>query len=169
MTAALPIAPNSNVQLVDQQGRPTPFFQKLLAQLCNTAGDSLAARVAAVESANAINAAGIASLSASISALSSTVAGHTSHLNLLPAKRLTGTATYNPPSLLTGAFSAITTVSVAGAALGNKAEATFSLDCQGVIFNAWVSSAGVVSVVLENETGSTIDLASGTLTVFVWQ
>lgn len=86
----------------------------------------------------------------------------------LPSKRLSGTATYNPPNLAAGASSAATTVPVTGALLGQPAQATFSLDTQGVIFNAWVSAADTVSVILTNPTAGALDLASGTLTAYSW-
>ncbi len=74
----------------------------------------------------------------------------------------TGSATYNPPSLATGT-STTTTITVAGAALGDVAQATFSLDLQGIVVTASVSAADTVSVRFRNDTGATIDLASGTL------
>lgn len=75
-----------------------------------------------------------------------------------------GSATYNPPSLVDGAGDT-TTVTCAGAALGDYVSASFSLDLQGIMLTAWVSAANTVSVRLQNETGGTIDLASGTLSV----
>lgn len=77
---------------------------------------------------------------------------------------LTGTATYNPASLADG-DGATTTVTCTGAALGDFALASFSLDLQGVSLSAWVSSASVVSVRFQNETGGVVDLASGTIKV----
>jgi len=79
---------------------------------------------------------------------------------------LSSSSTWNPPSLASGA-SEITTVSVAGAALGNYVQASFSLDLQGLSLAAYVSAANTVTVVLNNLTGGTIDLASGTLKVRV--
>lgn len=75
-----------------------------------------------------------------------------------------GSATYNPPSLADGAGDT-TTVTCAGAALGDYVSASFSLDLQGITMTAWVSSANTVSVRFQNETGGTLDLASGTLNV----
>lgn len=74
----------------------------------------------------------------------------------------TGTATYNPPSLAAAA-SASTTVTVPGAALGDVAQATFSLDLQGISITAWVSAADTVTVRYRNDSGATVDLGSGTL------
>ena len=79
---------------------------------------------------------------------------------------LRGTTTYDPPSLADG-VGVTTTVTCTGAALGNYAQASFSLDLQGIIVSAYVSSANTVSVRFQNETGGTIDLASGTLAVKV--
>lgn len=80
--------------------------------------------------------------------------------------RFIGSATYNPSSLADGA-GATTTVTVTGAALGDLATASFSLDLQGVTLTAWVSAANTVSVRFQNGSGGTLDLASGTLRAFV--
>lgn len=75
-----------------------------------------------------------------------------------------GSATYNPPSLADGAGDT-TTVSVTNAALGDLAQASFSLDLQGITVTAWVSAANTVSVRFQNESGGLLDLGSGTLRV----
>lgn len=75
-----------------------------------------------------------------------------------------GSATYNPPSLADGA-GATTTVTCAGAALGDYVLASFSLDLQGITMTAWVSATDTVSVRFQNETGGVLDLGSGTLSV----
>jgi len=80
--------------------------------------------------------------------------------------RLSGSATYDPPSLSTGT-GATTTVTVPGAKLGMPAVAGFSTDVQGIVLSASVQSADVVAVRFYNETGGTVDLASGTLTAIV--
>lgn len=77
-------------------------------------------------------------------------------------KVFNGSATYDPGSLADGA-GVTTTVTVTGAALGDYAEASFSLDLQGITLTAWVSAADTVSVRFQNETTGTLDLASGTL------
>lgn len=97
------------------------------------------------------------SLQASIAALQASVT---------TLQGLSGSATYDPPSLNDG-VGTTTTVTVAGAALGNFAQASFSLDLQGVLLTAWVSAADTVSVRLQNETTGTINLGSGTLTARV--
>lgn len=82
------------------------------------------------------------------------------------ASILAGSATYDPGSLADGA-GVTTTVTATGAALGDFAQATFSLDLQGITLTAWVSAANTVSVRFQNESTGTIDLASGTLRVRV--
>jgi hypothetical protein len=74
-----------------------------------------------------------------------------------------GSATYNPGNLADGAGET-TTVTVAGAVLGDIVDVSFSLDLQGIIMTGWVSSADTVSVRFQNETaGADINLASGTI------
>jgi|SRR5689334_4393560 len=79
---------------------------------------------------------------------------------------LQGSATYDPPSLADGAGTT-TTVTCTGAALGGFAHASFSLDLQGIVVTAYVSATNTVSVRFQNESGGTLDLASGTLKVRV--
>jgi len=79
---------------------------------------------------------------------------------------LQGFATYDPPSLADGAGTT-TTVTCTGAALGGFASASFSLDLQGITLSAYVSATNTVSVRFQNESGGTLDLASGTLKVRV--
>lgn len=79
---------------------------------------------------------------------------------------LQGSATYDPPSLADGT-GITTTVTCTGAVLGGFARASFSLDLQGILLTAAVSSANTVAVRFQNETGGTLDLASGTLKVRV--
>ena len=73
-----------------------------------------------------------------------------------------GSATYDPASLVDAA-GATTTVTVTGAALGDLALPSFSLDLQGITLTAYVSAANTCSVRFQNESGGTLDLASGTL------
>ena len=81
---------------------------------------------------------------------------------------LTGSATFDPGSLVDAA-GATTTVTVTGAALGDFALASFSLDLQGITVTAYVSATDTVAVRFQNETGGTIDLASGTLRARVFE
>lgn len=73
-------------------------------------------------------------------------------------------ATFNPASLADGEGET-TTVAVVGAALGDFAMASFSLDTQGITITAWVSAADTVSVRFQNESGGVLDIGSGTLRV----
>lgn len=79
---------------------------------------------------------------------------------------LSGSKTYDPPSLSTGTQTS-TTVTVTGAELGDEATATFSLDNQLIDIKANVTSANTVTVKFRNDTGGTIDLGSGTLKAVV--
>lgn len=79
---------------------------------------------------------------------------------------LSGSATYDPPSLADG-VGATTTVTVTGAALGDMAHASFSLDTSGITITAWVSAANTVSVRFQNESGGVLDIGSGTLKAWV--
>lgn len=81
-------------------------------------------------------------------------------------KGLEGSATFNPSNLADGAGET-TTVAVTGAALGDFAMASFSLNLQGITLTAWVSAADTVSVRFQNESGSALNLDSGTLRVRV--
>ena len=79
----------------------------------------------------------------------------------------TGSATFNPANLVDGAGET-TTVTVTGASLGDVALCSFSLDTDGLILFPWVSAANTVSVRLQNETGGTLNIASGTLTAWTF-
>lgn len=80
----------------------------------------------------------------------------------------TGTTTWDPANLTNGS-SASTTVTVTGAAVGDPAIASLTTAVGGDwMLTAHVDSANTVRVVLLNRTGSTINLASGTLVVKVF-
>lgn len=79
---------------------------------------------------------------------------------------LSSSITWDPPNIANGA-STTTTVTVAGAVLGNYAQTSFSLDLQGLTLTAYVSSANTITAVLSNATGGAINLASGLLKVRV--
>lgn len=87
--------------------------------------------------------------------------------NTIKNQEVFGSATYDPPSLADGA-GVTTTVAATGATLGMLASASFSLDLQGITVTAWVSAANTVSVRFQNESGGTVDLASGTLKVIAY-
>jgi hypothetical protein len=75
-----------------------------------------------------------------------------------------GQATWNPPSLATGAQQT-TTVTVPGAALGDMTQVSFSLSLAGTRLSSEVTAADTVTVTQRNDTGGAVDLASGTLRV----
>ncbi len=79
---------------------------------------------------------------------------------------LYGSKTHDFASLVDAA-GATTTVVVPGAELGDFAFASVGVDQVGAILTAYVSAADTVSVRFQNESGSTLDLASTTLRVFV--
>jgi hypothetical protein len=81
---------------------------------------------------------------------------------------LVGSVTYDPSNLIKGAQTTIT-VSVPGAVMGDAVAVSFSLDLQGLQLTGGVSSPGVVTCVLQNGTGSNVNLGSGTLTAKVVQ
>lgn len=81
-------------------------------------------------------------------------------------KSLEAATTYDPPSLASGAV-VTTTVTVLQSAQGDFSQASFSNDLQGITIASWVSAPNTVSVRFSNQTGSAIDLASGTLRVRV--
>lgn len=84
---------------------------------------------------------------------------------------LWGGAIYNPPSMATGTRQT-TTVTVTGATLVYPdlqliVTCGFTQDLQGIRMWGYVSGTDTVTVVFENNTGSTIDLASGGIYVKV--
>lgn len=81
---------------------------------------------------------------------------------------LNGSATFNPADLADGAGET-TTVAVTGAALGDMAIASFSLDTSGLTITAWVSAADTVSVRFQNESGGALNIGSGTLRARVFK
>lgn len=88
-----------------------------------------------------------------------------------PATSLTGSVTYDPPSLATG-LAANTTVTVTGAAVGDTVVATHSsveTAATSWVLTGYVSAVNTVRVVLLNVTGGTVDLGSGTLRVRVFK
>lgn len=78
------------------------------------------------------------------------------------------TATWDPASLLAG-VTASTTITVTGAAVGDIAYATHDqIGANDVLISAHVQSANTVRVVVDNLTGGVLDIASGTLSVLVF-
>jgi hypothetical protein len=81
-----------------------------------------------------------------------------------PLKRhdYNATATWDPPNVNAGAQTT-TTITVAGASLGDPVVVGFSLDLQGMQLTGYVSASNTVTVVLRNGTAGALDLAAGTL------
>lgn len=73
------------------------------------------------------------------------------------------TFTWDPASLVDGAGETSSAVVYAGVALGQYAmDCVAPYDLQGITLNAWVSATDAAKARLQNETGGTIDLVSGT-------
>lgn len=75
--------------------------------------------------------------------------------------------TYDPASVAT-AVQTSTTVPAPGAILGDTCTTSFSLDQALVDFTCYISAAGTATVLVKNGTAGTIDLASGTVRVFIY-
>lgn len=80
---------------------------------------------------------------------------------------LRGSAVWDPGSLADGAGETSSAITVTGAAFGDQVSVGAPYDLQGIIATAYVSAADAVKIRIQNETGGTIDLASGTWRVFV--
>lgn len=79
----------------------------------------------------------------------------------------TGSATYDPPNISTGT-QVTTPVTVTGAVLGDYVDSiSLGLDAAGLQLSGYVSAANTVTVVLKNDTGAAVNLASTTLSVEV--
>jgi hypothetical protein len=89
------------------------------------------------------------------------------NLATFAVSQLAATVTWDPPDVPAGGKES-TTVTVTGAALGDIALASFSLDVQELTMTANVSATNTVEVVLCNLTGSSVNLGSGTLKVLVF-
>ncbi|RVG92101.1 hypothetical protein CN072_22325 [Sinorhizobium meliloti] len=76
-------------------------------------------------------------------------------------------AVYNPPSLVNGA-SDTTTLTVAGAAVGDRVTVAFG-DTQGVTMAASVTAADIVSVRFQNNTGAMVDIVQSAIIVQVYR
>jgi len=79
---------------------------------------------------------------------------------------LTGSTTYDPASLADGAGET-KSLTVTGAALGDFCLVSAPYDLQDVIATCYVQAANTVEIRLQNESGSTVDLASGTWRVLI--
>ena len=76
--------------------------------------------------------------------------------------------TWDPSSIANGAKEE-KEITVTGAALGDFAIASFSLDTQGMALTADVTAANTVTCTLSNNTGGALNLSSGTLRVLVFK
>lgn len=73
---------------------------------------------------------------------------------------LNGTATIDPASLVDGA-GATAQVTVTGAALGDYVLVSAPYDLQDLMVSGYVQAANTVEIRIQNESGATVDLASG--------
>ena len=95
-----------------------------------------------------------------------TLSGTQIGIHSLAVGQLQVAATWNPGEVAAGA-KVSTTITVAGAALGDFVMRSFSLDLQELTLTADVVATNTVELVLANLTGSAVDLGSGTLRVLV--
>jgi hypothetical protein len=85
----------------------------------------------------------------------------------LAAPYLDGTFTWNPGTLANGNGSTSSAVTVTGAAFGDFSRVAAPYDLQGVLATAYVNASNTVVVRLQNQTGGSVTLASGTWRVRV--
>jgi len=78
------------------------------------------------------------------------------------------TTTWNASSIAVGGMEA-KDVTVTGAALGDFAVASLSVDVSDLTVSASVTATNTVTVVLANNTAAAVDLASATLAVLVFK
>lgn len=69
--------------------------------------------------------------------------------------------TINPSNLLDGAGETIQITPVTGATLGDFVLVSAPYDLQDITVTAYVQATGVVEIRIQNESGATVDLASG--------
>jgi len=83
------------------------------------------------------------------------------------SRKLKRVVVNDPASLAAGAQTTPVSVTVAGAALGDRVSASFSLSQQGLDLIAYVSAANTVDFVFRNGTAGVVDLASGNVLLVV--
>lgn len=83
-----------------------------------------------------------------------------------PITRVVAKASVNVGSLVDGAGETLT-IAVPGAALGDACVASLGVDVVDMLVTCYVQAANAVEVRVQNESGSTADLASTTLRVFL--
>ncbi len=81
--------------------------------------------------------------------------------------KLSATTVWDPGSLADGDGETSSDITVTGAALGDLVLVGAPYDLQGITCNGYVSAINTVKIRIQNETGGTIDLASGTWNVRV--
>lgn len=82
---------------------------------------------------------------------------------------LTATHVWDPTNIIDGTGETSVGITVTGAALGDFVLVGPPYSLQGMLMTAWVSAANTVTIRIQNETGSSIDLASGTWNIMVIQ
>ncbi|CAI6073625.1 hypothetical protein [Cohnella sp. JJ-181] len=80
---------------------------------------------------------------------------------------LVASATFDPSSLVDGAGVTSSPIMVPGAAFGDFVQVAAPYDLQDITATAYVSAANTVEIRLQNESGATVDLASGKWRVLV--
>jgi len=80
---------------------------------------------------------------------------------------LVGNIVWNPGSLVDGAGETSASITVTGAALGDFVMIAAPYDAQDLTITGYVQAANTVEIRIQNESGGTIDLASGTWKVKV--
>jgi hypothetical protein len=79
-----------------------------------------------------------------------------------PKVILSGTITFDPPSLATGAFAVSSGITITGVALGDSIDLYAPYDTQGIMYQASPSAADTIKISLTSAAAGTVDLASGT-------
>lgn len=79
---------------------------------------------------------------------------------------LYASTTWDPASLIDAAGATSSAITVSNVEFGDTVTFAAPYDLQGITANAYVSAANAVKIRLQNETGGTIDLASGTWKVW---
>ena len=86
--------------------------------------------------------------------------------SVLASDAFNASASWNPSDIVDGNEDA-NDITIAGAALGDFCLVGFSLDVQDLVLDAQVTSTDTVTVVLSNNTGTAVNLGSGTIYVRV--
>lgn len=88
-------------------------------------------------------------------------------LTRVAAGALHATATFDPGSLVDGAGETSAAITVTGAAFGDFVLVGAPYDLVGITVTGYVSAADAVKIRVQNESGGTVDLASGTWAIRV--